>query len=71
MFKRIRGEDFKPLILGQPREKIKSDAIIEAVYDRDGDKKLEQQVIDLEKASGKGMIRLFGYKHHRSMKFFG
>jgi len=24
-----------------------------------------------EKASGKGLIHVFGYKHHRSMKFYG
>lgn len=44
----------KPLVLGQPRDKIKADAIIESAYSKDGESQLEQQINDVEKARGKG-----------------
>jgi len=71
VFKKIRCKEVKPLLLGQPRDKIKADAIIESAYERDGEERLEKQVTDLEKAAGKGLIHMFGYKHHRAMKFYG
>jgi hypothetical protein len=71
VFKKIRCKEAKPLLLGQPREKIKADAIIESAYEKDGEDRLEKQVNDLEKAAGKGLIRMFGYKHQRAMKFYG
>ena len=71
MFKKIRCKEVKPLLLGQPRDKIKADAIIESAYERDGEERLEKQVTDLEKAAGKGLIHMFGYKHQRAMKFYG
>ena len=45
--------------------------MIEAVYENDGEERLRQQVDKEEKANGKGLIRMFGYKHHRAMKFYG
>ena len=71
VFKKIRCKEVKPLLLGQPRDKIKADAIIESAYERDGEERLEKQVTDLEKAAGKGLIHMFGYKHQRAMKFYG
>lgn len=71
VFKKIKCKGFKPLVLGQPREKIKAEAIIEAAYEKDGEQRLEKQAQDLEKQSGKGLIKMFGYKHHRAMKFYG
>lgn len=71
MFKTLRTKKMTPLALGQPREKIKQDAIIESAYDKDGDEKLERQVDELERATGKGLVRMFGYKHNRAMKFYG
>ena len=44
--------------------------MIESVYDKDGDEKLEKQVKTKEKDSGKGLIHIYGYKHERAMKYF-
>ena len=71
VFKRIHARDMVPLKLGQTRDKIKQDAIIESAYDKDGEEKLREQAQAEEKASGKGLIHIFGYKHNRSMKFYG
>ena len=59
------------MVLGEPRDKIKQDAVIESVYDPEAEKRLEQHEIESEKKHGKGLIRIFGYKHVKSMKFFG
>lgn len=32
---------------------------------------MERQVDELERATGKGLVRMFGYKHNRAMKFYG
>ena len=45
VFKKIRCKEAKPLLLGQPREKIKADAIIESAYEKDGEDRLEKQVV--------------------------
>jgi hypothetical protein len=60
-----------PLVLGQPRDKIKADAIIESAYVKNGEELIEKKIDDDEKASNKGQIRMFGYKHYRAMKFYG
>jgi len=60
-----------PLKLGESREKIKAEAIIESAYEKDGEERLIKQEIAHEKALGKGLIRMFGYKHPRAMKFYG
>ena len=70
VFKRIRCKRMQPLELGQTREKIKGHALIEAAYERDGDVAIKKLENEQEKASGKGQIRMFGYKHHRSMKYY-
>lgn len=71
VFKRIQAKSMQPLKLGQTREKIKADAMIETAYESEGEEKLQQQAMADEKATGKGLIHVFGYKHHRSMKFYG
>ena len=40
VFKRIHARSMRPLKLGQSREKIKAEAIIESAYDKDGEEKL-------------------------------
>lgn len=73
VYKRIRTVDMKPIVLGQPREKIKLDHKIESAYEKDADpvqNELNRQE-ELEKASNKGLIRMFGYKHARAMKYYG
>ena len=45
--------------------------MIETVYENDGEERLRQQFDKEEKTRGKGLIRMFGYKHHRAMKFYG
>lgn len=61
----------QPLELGQTREKIKAKAMIESAYDKDGEAAIEKQFNEQEKTAGKGIIRMFGFKHHRSMKYYG
>ena len=40
VYKSVRCRKMTPLTLGQPREKIKQDAIIESAYEKDGEEKL-------------------------------
>ena len=70
VFKKIRMKEMKSIKLGETREVIKNDAIIESVYDPEGEKRLKQLEDDAEKKTSKGLIRVFGYKHIKSMKFF-
>ena len=44
--------------------------MIESVYDKDGEEKLAKQEKALEKATGKGLIHIYGYKHERAMKYY-
>lgn len=37
MFKNLIRRNFHPIKLGQTREKLKEDALIEAAYEKDGD----------------------------------
>ena len=57
-------------MLGKSRETLKNEAILESVYDKDGDEKLAKQERAFEKASGKGLIHIYGYKHERAMKYY-
>ena len=43
VFKKIKCKEFKPLKLGESREKVKNDAIIESAYEKDGEERLEKQ----------------------------
>ena len=61
----------QPLKLGEAREKIKEDAVIESAYEKNGEERLQALENEREKAQGKGLIRMYGYKHHRAMKFYG
>lgn len=70
VFKKLRVKDMKPVILGQDRDKIKQDAFLEAVYEQNGPKKLKEQIDELERISNKGVIRVFGYKHQKVLKFY-
>ena len=40
------------------------------MYDKDGEEKLAKQEKALEKATGKGLIHIYGYKHERAMKYY-
>ena len=71
IFKTIKCKSFKPLELEKSREKIKEEALIDASYEKDGDLLLARQANILERASGQGLINIYGYKHYRSMKFYG
>lgn len=71
VFKKIKCRDMNPIKLGEERAKIKADAIIESAYEKDGEARLIKQEQEREKAQGKGLIRMYGYKHHRAMKFYG
>ena len=71
IFKKIRCKNMAPLKLGLSRDKIKEEAIIESAYERGGEERLLKQEDEQEKATGKGLIHMFGYKHSRAMKFYG
>ena len=66
----IRCRNIQPNVLGKSREVIKNEALLESVYDKDGEEKLENQKLASEKQSGKGLIHIYGYKHERAMKYY-
>jgi len=70
VFKSIKVKDMTPVILGQDRDKVKEEALLEASYEQDGPKKIQKQIDDREREAGKGVIRVYGYKHHKSLKFY-
>jgi|688.fasta_scaffold828305_2 hypothetical protein len=41
VFKKLKVKDLRPVILGKDREQIKKDALLEAAYEQDGAKKLQ------------------------------
>ena len=41
VFKKLRTKEMKPMVLGEPRDKIKEDAVIESAYDTEAQKKLD------------------------------
>ena len=61
--------DYKPIELGQTREKLKEDISPESIYDPKAAKRHDESIKELEKKSFNGNIRVFGYKHPKSMKF--
>jgi len=70
VLKKIRTKDLKPAKLDQDREIIMEQAMIEASYEQDGPKKLLEREDEMERQDGKGMIRVFGYKHPKAVKFY-
>jgi len=69
--KNLRFSDMKPLKLNQPREVIRLDAILEAAYEPDGAKRLQEQEEEAERAGNRGIVHMFGYKHDKALKFYG
>ena len=70
VFKKLRDKDLRPVILGQDRDIVKKEALLEAAYEQNGAKKLQQQIDEIEQIEGKGVIRVFGYKHQKVLKFY-
>ena len=66
----IRCRNHQPYVLGKSRDVIKNEAMLESVYDKDGEENLENQKQASEKQSGKGLIHIYGYKHERAMKYY-
>ena len=71
IIKTLRLKDMKPLKLGQSRDFLRIDAILESAYEPEGMKRLKEQEEDLEKQGNKGLIHMFGYKHDKALKFYG
>ena len=65
----VQMNRFEPVRLGQPRERIKEEIMIESSYDDKVQKKKEEREAERERKSSKGHIRVFGYKHPKVMKF--
>lgn len=55
--------------LGQPRERLKEEACVEACYDQKAAKKKKEKEQEAERRSHRGNVRVFGYKHPKVMKF--
>ena len=70
VFKKIKTKDLKPVKLNEDRDHIREHAMLEAAYEQDGDKKLQEKEDEDERASGKEQIRIFGYKHPKAVKFY-
>ena len=60
---------FDPVRLGQSRDKIKEEIMIESTYDEKVAKKKKDREAERDAKSSKGHIRVFGYKHPKVMKF--
>ena len=61
----------KPLKLGQNRDFLRIDAILESAYEPDGEKRIKEQEEENERHGNKGIIHMFGYKHDKALKFYG
>ena len=61
----------KAIKLHEPREKVKDEVILESVYEETGVDRLNEFLDDQERIEAKGLISIFGYKHSKSMKFYG
>lgn len=61
--------DYKPIVLGKPRDVLKDEICPESIYDPKAAKRFEERKKELEKKSFNKNIRVFGYKHPKSMKF--
>jgi hypothetical protein len=70
VLKRLRTNTLKPAKLGQERDLIREQAMIEASYEQNGEKKLQEKLNEDERKEGKGMIRVYGYKHPKAFKFY-
>lgn len=44
--------------------------MLEASYDQNGAKKIQERIDELEQSAGKGIIRIYGYKHPKVLKFY-
>lgn len=61
--------EFGVIRLGQPRDRVKDEACVEASYDQKAAKRKRERDAEAEKRSHKGNVRVFGYKHPKVMKF--
>jgi len=61
--------EFGVIKLGLPREKIKEDTCIEAIYDKKAAKKKKERDAEIERKQHTGNVRVFGYKHPKVMRF--
>ena len=60
---------FDVIKLGQSRETLKDNAAVESIYDQKAAKKKKERDTQKEKTVFTGNVRVFGYKHPKSMKF--
>ena len=65
----VKMNRFDPVRLGQQRDRIKDEIMMESVYDEKFRKKKEDRDADRDRKSSKGHVRVFGYKHPKVMKF--
>ena len=60
---------FDPIKLGERRQKIRDEAMLEAIYDPKSRKEKKERDLERDQKSQKGLIRIYGYKHPKVMKF--
>ena len=71
IFKKVVNvRNLLPMTLGQRRKQICEQEIHEADYAKDGEKMREDHFKKQEADSGKGLLRVCGYKHYRALKMF-
>ena len=60
---------FDKILIGRSRERLKEEACVEAIYDQKAQKRKKEREADRQKQIFTGNVRVFGYKHPKSMKF--
>ena len=60
---------FDKILIGRSRERLKEEACVEAIYDQKAAKRKKERDAERQKLIFTGNVRVFGYKHPKSMKF--
>lgn len=60
---------FDKILIGRSRERLKEEACVESIYDQKASKRKKERDADRQKLVFTGNVRVFGYKHPKSMKF--
>ena len=62
---------FKPKShVGHNRDYLLEQASYESAYEEEGIRRQEEAQLNEEKQTGKGLLKFFGYKHVKSMRFY-
>jgi hypothetical protein len=65
-------KDLSPLEnIGKPRETLKKEEVIDAPYNEKAAKQKAADLSHKDFISPKSLVRVYGYKHAKSLKFFG